>query len=124
MLEGRNNNSVKTYESQEIMAAPPEKLTLMLYDGAIDFINESILALDEKNIEKAHNANLRVQSIIRELMATLDMQYDLSKQLMALYDYMEYRLQDAKLKNSAFELEEVKALITELRDTWAAATLK
>lgn len=110
--------------AQEILTASPEKLTLMLYDGAIGFINESIAAIGEKNIEKSHVANERVQSIIRELMSTLDMQYDLSKHLMRLYDYLEYRLQSAKLKNDVSELEEARSLITELRNTWAQALPK
>jgi len=106
------------------MTAPPEQLTLMLYNGAIRFINESIAAIHEKQVERSHNANIRTQNIIRELMATLDMQYDIAKQLMALYDYMEYRLQNANMKKDAEQLEEVKGLVTELRDTWAEAMKK
>lgn len=117
-------DSAETYKIQQIMTAPPEQLTLMLYNGAIRFINESIAAIQEKNIEKSHNANLRVQSIIRELMATLDMQYEVAKQLMSLYDYAEYRLQNANLKKDIEQLEEVRELVTEIRDTWAAAIKK
>jgi len=118
------NDSAEMYKVQQIMTAPPEQLTLMLYNGAIRFINESIAAIHEKQIEKSHNANIRTQNIIRELMATLDMQYDIAKQLMALYDYIEYRLQNANMKKDAGQLEEVKGLVTELRDTWAEAMKK
>jgi len=111
----------ETYRVQQIMTAPPEQLTLMLYNGIIRFINESITATSEKQIEKSHNANIRAQNIIRELMATLDMKYDVAKQLMALYDYMEYRLQNANMKKDTGQLEEVKGMVTELRDTWAEA---
>ncbi|MDR1702214.1 MAG: flagellar export chaperone FliS [Sporomusaceae bacterium] len=118
------NDSAGAYRQQQIMTAPPEQLTLMLYNGAIRFINESAAAIREKQIEKAHNANMRVQSILRELMATLDMQYDIAKQLMSVYDYMEYRLQSANIKKDISQLEEVRDLITELRDTWAEAIKK
>jgi flagellar protein FliS len=118
------NDSAETYRLQQIMTAPPEQLTLMLYKGAIRFINESAAAIRNKQIEKAHNANIRVQNILRELMATLDMQYDIAKQLMALYDYMEYRLQSANMKKDVEQLEEVRDLIIELRDTWAEAIKK
>jgi flagellar protein FliS len=118
------HDSAEVYRTQQIMTAPPEQLTLMLFNGAIRFINESITAIDEKQIEKSHNANIRTQNIIRELMATLDMQYDIAKRLMALYDYMEYRLQSANLKKDTKQLEEVRDLMTELRDTWAEAVKK
>ena len=110
--------------AEEILSATPEKLTLMLYNGAIRFINDSIAAANEGDFEKSQGANARVQSIIRELAATLDMQYDLSKNLSSLYEYIEYRLQNAKLKNDTAVLEEVKSLLTELRDAWEQAMAK
>lgn len=111
---------------EQIMAATPEQLTLMLYNGAISFIDESVAALGQKDFEKSHKANLRVQGIIREFMATLDFQYEVSKNLMSLYEYMENRLQTVgKQENQNQEginqLKEVRALLTELRDTWEQA---
>jgi len=111
-------------DAQEILNATPEKLTLMLYNGAIGFINDSVAAITEGDIEKSHGANNRAQSIIRELTATLDMQYDVSKNLSSLYEYMEYNLQNAKLKNDTAVLEEVKSLLTELRNAWEQAVAK
>jgi flagellar protein FliS len=120
----QQHDTAGAYKTQQIMTAAPEQLTLMLYNGAIRFISESIGAIGEKQVEKAHNANMRTQNIIRELMATLDMQYEIAKQLMSLYNYMEYRLQSANLKKDVTQLEEVRDLITELRDTWAEAIKK
>lgn len=117
-------STTNTYKSQQVLTAPPEQLTLMLYNGAIRFINESVAAINEGAIEKAHNSNIKTQNIIRELMATLDMQYDISKNLMALYDYIEYRLQNANYKKDIKQLEEAKDLIAELRDTWVLAMKK
>jgi len=111
-------------DDQEILNAPPEKLTLMLYNGAIRFINDSAAAIASGDFEKSHSANDRAQSIIRELTATLNLQYDLAKNLSSLYEYMEYSLQSAKLKNDKTALEEVKSLLTELRDTWEQVMVK
>jgi len=111
-------------DAQEILNAAPEKLTLMLYNGAIGFINDSVAAINAGDIEKSRGANNRAQSIIRELTATLDMQYDLAKNLSSLYEYMEHSLQNAQLKNDTAVLEEVKSLLTELRDAWEQAMAK
>jgi len=114
--------SVNAYKNQQIMTASPAELTLILYNGAIRFVAESIAALGKGQTEKAHTANLRAQDIVREFMATLDMQYEVAKNLWALYDYIEFRLIQANIRKDAAQLEEAKALLTELRDAWAEAS--
>lgn len=113
--------SANAYKTQQIMTASPEELTLMLYNGAIRFVNEGIKALEDKNFEKANTANLRAQDIIREFMCTLDMQYEIAQGYNKLYDYIEYRLVQANIKKDKAQLEEAKGLLVELRDTWAEA---
>ncbi|WP_425058501.1 Flagellar secretion chaperone FliS [Sporomusa carbonis] len=114
-------NMASAYKSQQIMTASPEELTLMLYNGAIRFIAESMQAIDQGNMEKAHKANMRAQEIVREFMATLDMQYEISQGYYKLYDYIEYRLIQANIKKDKDQLEEAKNMLQELRDTWAQA---
>lgn len=115
------SNMANTYKNQQVMTASPEELTLMLYNGAIRFVSESILALENNAIEKAHHANLWAQDIVREFRATLDMSYDLSKGLDQLYEYIEYRLIQGNLKKDKTQLEEAKGMLVELRDTWVEA---
>ena len=114
-------NMAHAYKSQQIMTASPEELTLMLYNGALRFITESIQGIEQGDPEKSHNANLRAQAIIREFMATLDMQYEISENYNKLYDYIEYRLIQANMKKDKAQLEEAKGLVQELRDTWVQA---
>lgn len=114
-------NMANVYKNQQIMTASPEELTLMLYNGAIRFVSESIQELERQNLAKSHAANLRAQDIIREFICTLDMQYDISKNLFALYDYIQFRLIQANVKKDKNQLEEAKNLLVDLRDTWAEA---
>ncbi|WP_371372077.1 flagellar export chaperone FliS [Sporomusa aerivorans] len=114
-------NTANTYKNQQIMTASPEELTLMLYNGAIRFVAESILSLEQGDIEKSSNANQRAQDIVREFMCTLDMQYEISQGYFKLYDYIEYRLVQANIKKDKNQLAEAKSLLTELRDTWVQA---
>ncbi len=111
-------NMASTYKNQQIMTASPEMLTLMLYNGAIRFVTESIQGIAVGDFQKAHNANLRAQDIIKEFMSTLDMEYEISKNLYPLYEYMNYRLIQANIKKDLVQLEEVKGMLTEFRDTW------
>ena len=113
--------SANAYKAQQVMTASPEQLTLMLYNGAIRFVGEAMLALDEGDLEKSHNANLRAQDIVREFMCTLKMDLEVSKGFYALYDYIEFRLVQANIKKDKDMLEEAKGLLTDMRDTWAEA---
>ena len=114
-------NVANHYKNQQAMTASPEELTLMLYNGAIRFVAESILGIENKDIQKAHNANLRAQAIIREFRATLDMEYEISKQLDPLYEYMEYQLMQGNATKDTTLLVEIKNMLQELRDTWYQA---
>lgn len=114
-------NMANAYKNQQIMTASPEDLTLMLYNGAIRFVSESIQAMDNNDISKAHNANLRAQDIVREFMITLDMKYEISEGYAKLYDYIEYRLIQGNLKKDKAQLVEAKSMLQELRDAWHQA---
>lgn len=109
------------YQQNQVNTASPGELTLMLYKGALRFINASITAVEKKNIEDASNFNLRAQDIIRELMVTLNFDYALSKQLVSLYDYMLRRLIEANVKKDTEILIEVRGFCEELATTWAEA---
>ena len=117
-------NMANAYKTQQIMTAAPEQLTLMLYNGAIRFVEESMTALEQKDFAKSHERNLRAQDIVREFMATLDMKIELSKNWLSLYDYIEYRLIQGNIKKDKTQLDEAKSMLTELRDTWVEVMKK
>lgn len=114
-------NTANAYKRQQVMTASPEELTLMLYNGAIRFVTESILAIEKKEMEKAHNANKRAQAIVREFMLTLDMKYELSKPWLLIDEYILHCLVSGNMKKDIGNLEEAKRLLIEFRDTWVQA---
>ena len=109
------------YKNQQVMTSSPEQLTLLLYNGALRFLNESISALEQGNIQKAHNANMRVQDIVREFVITLDMSYEISKNWAQLYEYTEYCLIQGNIKKDVKLLQQAKDVLQELRDAWVGA---
>ncbi len=104
-----------------ILTATKEELTLMLYDGALKFCNQAIIAIEKKDNEKAHNLIIRIEDIVREFQITLNRDYEISKQLDVMYDYMYRRLVDANMQKSVEILEEVRDLIRGFRDMWKEA---
>ena len=114
-------NTANAYKQQQIMTASPEELTLMLYNGAIRFVTESIQAIEQKNLEKAHNANIRAQNIVQELMITTDTSYEISKNWLLLDEYILHCLIQGNINKDTEQLEQAKKLLTEFRDTWVQA---
>ncbi|WIV12017.1 flagellar export chaperone FliS [Proteiniborus sp. MB09-C3] len=115
------NNLYQQYQQNSITTASPEELTLMLYNGAIKFINLGKLHIESKEIEKANNAIKRAQDIIYELNNTLDMSYPVSSNLRSIYTFIIERLVDANIKKDVKILDEILPLIEGIRDTWKEA---
>lgn len=111
-------NIANAYKNQQVMTASPEQLTLLLYNGALRFINESIQALEQGDLEKSHNANLRAQDIVREFVLTLDMSYEFSQGWAQLYEYIENCLIQGNARKDIEQLRNGKSLLLEMRDTW------
>lgn len=114
-------NPYSNYANNAINTATQEELTLMLYEGAIKFVNKAMIALEAKDYEKTHENIVRVQDIVREFQLTLDHQYAISKELNALYDYMLRRLIDANVAKSMDILSEMRDMLREFRDMWKEA---
>jgi len=115
------NKAYNQYKENSIFTATPEELTLMLYNGLVRFILQGQLAIEEKDLTKAHESIVRAQDIVLHFQATLDMNYEVSKGLDSLYDYMYRRLIEANIKKDKEILGEVLGFAKELRDTWTQA---
>lgn len=111
-------NAFNAYKQNSVTTASPGELTLMLYNGCLKFLNRAKLAMNDKNIEEKNHYIQRSQAIIGELMSTLNMDMDISKQMLPLYEYMNRRLTEANIQNDSSIIEEVEGLVTEFRDTW------
>ncbi|RKD23703.1 flagellar export chaperone FliS [Caminicella sporogenes] len=103
------------------MTAPPEELTYMLYDGIVKFLKKAKIYMEQKDFEGINDSLKRAQDIITELNITLNMDYEISKNLRSLYDFMLRRLIDANIKKESSIVDEVLDLAVDLRDTWKEA---
>ncbi|HHY24259.1 MAG TPA: flagellar export chaperone FliS [Clostridiaceae bacterium] len=120
-LNNSYNRAFDQYRENTVFTSTPEELTLMLYNGIVKFIMQAKVAIDENHIERANNSILRAQDIICELQSSLDMKYEISNNLMLLYDYMYRQLMESNIKKDKNILEEVLNFAKELRDTWMQA---
>jgi flagellar protein FliS len=108
----------QVYQQNSVNTASPGELTLMLYNGCLKFLNKGKQAMRENNIQERNTNLQKAQRIIQELMATLNLEYEIAKQMMVMYEYMNRRLIEANIKNDISIVEEVEGFVTEFRDTW------
>lgn len=111
-------NAYSQYNNSKVLTASPAELTLMLYEGAIKFCNIAILAIEKKEIEKAHINIVKTERIIDHLRMTLDMKYPVAQDFDRIYEYVGRRLLQANIGKDVEILNEVCEHLRSLRDTW------
>ena len=112
------------YNNSKVLTASPAELTLMLYEGAIKFCNIAIMAVEKKDVQKAHTNIVKVENIVNYLQSTLDMKYPVSQDFDRIYVYLQQRLTQANMKKDPGILNEVCEHLRSLRDTWKEVMAK
>jgi flagellar secretion chaperone FliS len=115
-------NGQDRYLETAVETASPARLIVMLYDGAIRFINEAAYAMQQRDYE-AQNAKLqRAQKILAELISSLDFDKggEIAENLFRLYTYMYNQLVEANINDNLDRLQHVVQLLSELREAWDA----
>ncbi len=106
-----------------VVAASPHKLIVMLFDGAIESLRNAAVHMQARQIEKKGNAISKAIMIVENgLRASLDKNAggQIARSLDDLYEYIGRRLMEANLTNKTEMLDEVIALLTDLKSAWEA----
>ena len=109
------------YKEQGINEMSPGELLLLLYDELVKRLLRAGLALDKGDYRLFEASVDRSLDIVRYLDDTLDMQYPISRSLNRLYDYFSYELNRVKAGRNKTELDRVKTMVGELRDSFREA---
>jgi flagellar protein FliS len=114
------NNPYRAYQKTQVTTAKPEKILLMLYEGAIKFTKMAILRMREKNVGEKGKFISKTLAIISELMNTLDHEKggQIASDLENLYMFMMDKLIEANMNNKIEDLETVERLLTTLYTAW------
>ena len=115
--------SPAAYQQQSIMTAPPERLVVMLYDGAIRFFFQASAALREHAGATALDRLDRGEAIVDHLLATLDMSAgEIAERLQGIYVFCKRLLLEARLERDADKVDLVRGYLGDLREAWAQIT--
>ena len=89
----------RAYTESAVLTAPPERLVVMLYDGAIRFLNQAAVAMRAENRRVFLDRVQRGEAIITELNLTLDMrQGEVAERLRAIYQFCNMHLAAATME--------------------------
>lgn len=109
------------YRQSSVQTSSPAQLLLMMYDGAIRFTRMGLEGIKGQDFQQANTFLNKTQTIVNELIITLDHKFEVSQGLSSLYEYINYLLIQANIKKEAAPAEEALGYLIELRETWAQA---
>ena len=117
------NNPYQQYKKSSIETATPEKLLIMLFDGAIRFSKQAQTAIEKKDFETSNKQLLKVQDILDELIYSLDKEKggQIAINLSELYCFYKNEVFQANIAKDARRLEYVIEFLQYYREVWLEA---
>lgn len=114
----RQYQNVNTHSG--VVDASPHQLIAMLINGALARLSSAKGCMERKDFAGKGELLGKSIDIISGLQGCLDMESggDISSNLDALYDYMIRRLTEASLNNDMIIVDEVIALLREIKTGW------
>lgn len=109
------------YREDALNTMTQGELLLLLYDELVKRLTQAEITLDKEQYPAFETAVDKAIAIIHYLNDTLDRQYDIGRQLARLYDYFCYELSRVKSGRNKTELERVKRMASELRESFRTA---
>jgi len=118
-------NPWKSYRQVATQTAPPGQLILMLFDGALRFLDRGLAGFQSTDPAEAnmtvHNNFQRALDIVRELNRAVNLEQggECAETFRQLYDYFERKIIESNVKKTPEAAREVVQHLTVLRDAWA-----
>ena len=120
-----NPNPWQSYRQVATKTATPGQLVLMLFDGALRFLDKALVGFDlddplDSNLAINNNI-LKAQEIIRELNVSLNLELggEFAATMRRLYNYYDLQLAQSNLKKDPEGVRLVIRLLSVIRGAWA-----
>ena len=114
------------YHHDEIATSSQGKLIVMMYEGALKFVNLAIEGIDNNDISKKGTYINKAHDIINELSFALDVEKggEVAQKLESLYRFVLHQLTRANIKSDRKALESIINILTPLMDGWTEVLIK
>ena len=113
-----NTRPQDAYRKQDIMTASSVDLIIMLYDAMKKNIMLGRRSMVRKDVESSHKYLIKAQEIVSELINCLDMSYQISEELLSIYEFILRNVEEANIHKDDAPLTPVLEIIDSLREAW------
>lgn len=114
-------NAYKQYKEQTIYTMTKSELLQLVYNELLKRLTRAELALDTNQMDVFEQSITRSREIVQYLMDTLNHNYPISRELNQMYQFFIYELSRINSSRKKEIIQELKPLVTDLRDAFLEA---
>ena len=113
-------NAASLYRRNAVLTASREKLVVLLYDGALRFIDQASMGFETGAYAEIATGISRAFGVVSELRSTLDHEQggDVAANLDRLYRFVQDRLITANRERHLESLNEARRVMATLKEAW------
>ena len=104
--------------SYRVTQASRTQLVVIMYDVALNYLSDAMDYYNDFKIENFRDELKKAQRVINQLSSVLDMNYEISLDLMRLYRYINNVLVRSSIRKEVEELKVVISMLQKLRGTF------
>ncbi|MGG4094780.1 flagellar export chaperone FliS [Paenibacillus lautus] len=117
------NAAQQQYLKVQVETASPGELTLILYREMVKLLQIAKQLYSQNQIEGMNAALHKVRAILNELIVTLNMNYDVSKNLYQLYEFYSRHIAEFMIERNEKMLDDTLEFAQGMAETWKQAVL-
>lgn len=111
----------KNYKNTSISTMTKGEQLVLLFDEVLKKLTLATILMPQNKVEETNDSLQKCKDIFNYLMVCLDNNYDISKDLMEMYAFLNGEIIKAAAKQDKTIIENILPIVRELRDTWAEA---
>lgn len=114
-------SQVQNYREQAIKSMTSAELLILLLDEAIKNLRVCTMVFDDGKLDIFVNCAQKSKDIFFYLSNILDMQYEISSDLQAIYEFIMQEIMKAEIKKDKRPILDIMPIVEDLRVTWIEA---
>ena len=118
-------NAADTYRRNQVLSASPEKVVVLLYDGAIKQLSRAQAGLADRSSSQSESVGIalgKAMAIVGELRSCLDMERggQIAQDLDRLYDYCLEQIYTTNIERRPDPIDPPIRVLRTLKEGWDA----
>ena len=113
-------SSIKTYQQMHVTSLNQKELIVLLYSGALQFINRGRDLMLKKDIPGTFENLNKARNIFIHLLSTLNLEKggEVAQKLSGLYAYFIEKITVANMTKEIGELDDIVPLFAKIKKSW------